>query len=252
MAQIAAAGGIWLAVNQDCRYNPASYTVKQLLAPARLGRPITIEVQNYWRGDPKPFDHTGAWMQHMVHHADLIRWWVGEPCVSVYAKAASRSTMTIYEFADGILVYHMENHTGVEHHDTRIRVTAEKGVIRAKHNWNWHYGSAKGLEFVEVFRHTKEPPVALPLPEHVYEPPWTGINKWIPSSGPYYDLAGPIAGMMGSMGALMRGVETQSPPDNHVDGAIASLRMCLAAELSVKLGQPVDPREVPSDTATVN
>jgi hypothetical protein len=91
--------------------------------------------------------------------------------------------------------------------------------------------------------------VRLPLPEHIYEPVWSEINPWEPHEGPWYDLAGPIAGMMGTAGAVMRGLDRDCPPDNHVDGAIESFRMCLAAEISAKTGKPVDPREVPPDTS---
>jgi hypothetical protein len=53
--------------------------------------------------------------------------------------------------------------------------------------------------------------------------------------------------MMGTMGSLMRGVELNEPPDNHIDGAIESLRICVAARLSGKTGKPVDPRDLPPD-----
>ncbi|MGD2175843.1 MAG: Gfo/Idh/MocA family oxidoreductase [Candidatus Brocadiaceae bacterium] len=249
MARVAEEAGIKLAVNQNCRYNPACYSVKQLLTEERLGRPGIIEVQNYWRGDPREkSDDRGAWVAHVIHHADLIRWWVGETCVSVFSEAGMLSNVTTYEFADGTIAYHMENHSGVEAHETYMRVMAEGGVVRARHNWNWHFGAPGEYEKVEVFPDTARPGVRLPLPEHIYEPIWSDINPFTPHEGPYYDLAGPIAGMMGSMGALMRGVERDERPDNDVRGAIESLRMCLAAQLSAQTGHPVDPREVPSDT----
>jgi predicted dehydrogenase len=248
MKQAAEEGGIWLAVNQNCRYNPACYSIKQLLTPERLGRPSIIEVQNYWRGDPKdPDDQRGAYAGHSIHHADLIRWWVGSPCISVFSEALCLSNMSIYEFENGTVAYHMENHTGVEAHETNFRVQAERGVVRARHNWNWHFGEPRDYEYVEVVRDTRGPGVRLPLPRHIYEPVWSEVNPWEPHSGPWYDLAGPIAGMMGSMGSLMRGVERDEPPDNHASGAIESLRICLAAQLSARTGKPVDPREVPAD-----
>ncbi len=249
MAQVAQEAGIWLAVNQNCRYNPACYCVKQLLRPDRLGPAGLIEVRNYWRGDPKSkSDENGAWVGHTIHHADLIRWWVDSPCTSVFCEATMSSNVSIYEFQDGTVAYHMENHTGVEAHETYMRVQAEKGVIRARHNWNWHFAEPRDYEYVEVFPDTSEPGVRLPLPKHVYEPVWYGLNPWEPVTGPWYDLAGPVAGMMGTMGSLMRALQTNQPPDNHVEGAIESLRICLAAQISAKTGKPVDPREVPPET----
>lgn len=253
MAGVARKAGIWLAVNQDCRYNPATYTVKQLLSPERLGRPLVIELQNYWQSSASKHGPEGpAWMQHLVHHADVVRWWVGEPCVSVYSKTSRRMTMSIYEFAGGTVAYHIESHDGTEAHETKFRIVTECGdIIHGGHNWNWHHPSPGGREFITVCRDKDEPGISLPLPEHVYAPPWLEINKWLPHSGPYYDLAAPIAGMMGSMAHLMRGVELGQPPDNHVDGAIESLRICLAAEISAQSGEAVNPADVPSDTTSV-
>ena len=253
MARVAREGGIHLAVNQDCRYNPATYTIKQLLQPGRMGRPYLIELRNYWRGEMSRF-HPGrfpATMQHLVHHADLLRWWIGRPCTSVYAQIINGSTVATYTFDDGTVATHTECHDGHTAHETDIRIVAEGGVIEAAHNWNWHYPGPGRREFVEVYPDTREPPVPLPLPDHVYEPPWSGINPWIPIEGPYYDLAGPVAGMMGSMAHLMRGVETGRAPDNDIDGAIESLRICFASEISAQTGQAVNPADVPSDTTTV-
>lgn len=245
MAAAAQDGGIRLAVNQDCRYNPAAYCIKQLLDPQRLGQAAIIEVQNYWKGKPPSLsDDRNAWVGHVIHHADLIRWWVGAPCVSVYARTGYLSTMALYEFANGTVAYHMENHAGVNEHETYARIVTERGVIRAGMNWNWHVPSAAGREFVEVHRDAEAPVVHLPLPEHIYEPVWSDVNPFIPRTGPYYDLGAPIAGMMGTMGSLMQGVAESRPPDNAIEGAIESLRMCLATELSGESGRAVNPAEI--------
>ncbi len=251
MAQVAADGGIHLAVNQDCRYNPACYSIKQLLTPVRLGTPKIIELQHYWTGSVDTLKKDrAAWVAHTVHHADLIKWWVGAPCVSVYARTNYLSTLSIYEFANGTIAYHMENHAGVQAHETKIRIMAENGIINAGHNWNWHLATAENHDFVEIFRDPHGEGIRLPLPTHTYEPPWSGINPWIPQDGPYYHLAAPNAGMMGTMASLMHGVETGLKPDNSVEGAIDSLRMCLAGEISGKTGAAVNPADVPSDTTS--
>jgi predicted dehydrogenase len=244
--------GIPVCINQNCRYNPAAHTIKQLLAPERLGRPLIIELQQYWRGDPKPADDLRpGWMQHVIHHADLLRWWIDSPCVSVYSKCQQLSTMTIYTFANGALAYHMENHSGVIRNDNAVRVQTEKGVVHAKLNWDWHLGNSERRDVVEVFRDTREPGVAIPLPMLTYEPVWSDINKWMPHQGPYYDLGAPCAGMMGCLGSIMRGLSAGTLPDNDISGGVKSLRMALAAEISNRSGQPVNPADVPSDYTTV-
>ncbi len=248
MAAAAAEGDIWLAVNQNCRYNPACYSIKQLLTRERLGRPNIIEVRNYWHGRPRSLnDETPAWIGHSIHHADLVRWWVEVPCTLVFAETGAHSTMAIYEFENGTTAYHMENHSGVKAHETYMRVMAEKGVVRGRHNWNWHFGEPGDYELVDVYPSGDDDGVRLPLPRHIYEPHWSDINPFEPRKGPWYDLAGPVAGMMGSMGSLMRGIELNEPPDNHINGALDSLRMCLAAVLSAETGKAIDPRELPED-----
>jgi predicted dehydrogenase len=252
MAQTAAEAGSILAVNQDCRYNPASYALRELCTPERLGRPVLIEVQNYWGGSPIPLCDDRmeryAFIGHTIHHADMIRWWVDEPCVEVYACSRALSTLAIYKFADNTVAYHMENHSqpGSEH-STTSRVQCERGVIEAGHNWNWHVPSAENRDFVDVFPARQEDGVRLPLPVHIYEPAWSKVNKWELYEGPFYEIAAPNAGMMGSMGCLMRAIETGQAPDTDISGAIESLRMCLAAVQSARTGQPADPNDLPDD-----
>ena len=123
-----------------------------------------------------------------------------------------------------------------------MNLTCERGVIRAGHNWNWHLASAHDYDFVTVWPGSGDGPgIALPLPEHIYEPPWSLVNKWLPHEGPYYDLGAPIAGMMGTMGLLMKALGEGKPPDNSAASAFESLRMCIAAERSAAEGVPVDP-----------
>ena len=239
-------GGIPLAVNQDCRYNPANYAVKHLLSDERLGRPMVVEVGSYWRGGmPNMNDMRPAHLSHVIHHADLIRWWVGSPCRSVYARSRGNTSLIVYEFEDGTIARHTEGHNGVGAHDVEVAITAERGVTRGGHNWNWHLASAHAYDRVTVYPgDTRGRGVDLVLPEHIYEPPWSLVNPYIPHQGPYYDLGAPIAGMMGSMGSLMQAMDTGQAPDNSADSALESLKMCLAAERSAREGRPIDPAEL--------
>jgi predicted dehydrogenase len=250
-ARIAAQAGIRLAVNQNARYNPANYSIKQLLSAERLGRPRIVEVRQYWGSGAAlpPAERVHATIDHMIHHADVIRWWVGQPCVSVYARSLHGTTLATYEFADGTVAHHVENHSGVRAHENEVRVMTERGTIKAAHNWGWHVPSSAGLDFVHVWTGGGKEGLALPLPEHIYEPPWHRINPWEKARGPYYDLGAPVAGFMGTMGALMRAAETGEPPENDVSTAIESMRMCIAAHHSSNTGRPVDPREIPADLA---
>jgi predicted dehydrogenase len=247
LAAIAEAAGIPLAVNQNCRYNPANYAVKQLLSPERMGRPRTIELQSYWRGSIWDDGDQPATVGHTTHHVDLLRWWIGQPCVSVYSRSRSNATLSIYEFADGTIAYHHENHSGVERHRVRCHLMCDNGVIKHGHNWNWHIPGAEEDEFVHLWQDLRAGPVKMKLPPHIYEPPWAQHNPYIPHHGPYYDLAGPIAGMMGSLGSLLHAHAIGEPPDNHIRGSIEALRICLAAHLSSRTGKPVNPAALDLD-----
>jgi predicted dehydrogenase len=252
MADFARDAGLTLAVNQNCRYNPANYAVKGLLHESRAGRPITIELQSYWRSNVKSRSDRLATVGHTIHHADLIRWWVDRPCVSVYARATTESTLATYEFDDGTIAYHQENHTGPETHRVNAHLQCENAVIRHGHNWNWHLPSAQAHEFVHVWRDTRAEPVKLDLPTHVYEPVWSRHNPYLPLDGPFYDVAGPIAGMMGSLGTLLHATATDTEPDNAIRHSIDSFRICLAAQISARTGKPVDPRQLPDDATAEN
>ncbi len=250
MERIASETGVCVGVNQNCRYNPAAFTMKQLLTPERLGTPRILELQHFWTGSIRHrHPHGPAWMQHVIHHCDLLRWWAGSDCLSVYCRARERANLTIYEFANGAIAYHHENHSGHDRHQNRVRIQAENGVIEGALNWNWHLPASTAQDDrVEVYRHPHTPKVRLPLPIWLYEPPWSEANKWIPHTGPYFDLGAPVAGMMGCMGSMMRALHEEQAPDNHISGALKSLRMALAAEISAKTGLPVNPAtEVPPD-----
>lgn len=251
LAEAGRAAGIRVAVNQNCRYNPANFAVRHLLTPERLGAPRIIELQASWRGDLRAASSAPAWISHTIHHADLIRWWAGARCVRVTAHALDVATLAIYEFDNGCIAYHHENHGGPEHHTVRTRIACERGVIRHGHNWNWHFPSTEGEDFVHVWRDLRDSPVELALPRHVYEPPWSLHNPYLPHRGPWYDLGAPVAGMMGTLGSLLHANATAAVPDNSIDASLESLRLCLAAQWSARIGAPVDPSQLPPEAEAV-
>ena len=253
--QIAKEHNIHLAVNQDARYNPATYAIKELLQPQRMGKPCFIELQMHWTGRKQrdPNNHDPATLQHHIHHADLINWWFDDQCTSVYAKASNHTTTAIYEFDNGCIAQHTESHDGLgSEHECKIRITTECGVIDAGHNWNWHLAASTGFDYVHVYPLGHQQAIEIPLPRHMSEPHWSGFNKWVPCEGPYYDLAAPVAGMMGSMCQLMRAVETGAKPDNDISTAISSLRISLAAEQSIREGRAVHPLEIAEDSIAMS
>jgi predicted dehydrogenase len=234
--------GVTAAVNLNCRFNPANYAVKGLLDDARLGEPRVIELTSSWRHDIRPVERFAyATISHTIHHADLLRWWVGHPCVEVYAKARNGVTLATYTFANGTIAHHVEHHNGEDRHRQTFRLLTGKGLIHGSHNWVWHRPSAEAEDAVRVWLDTNRRPVDVPLPIHVYEPVWSLINPYIPHEGPYYDVAAPVAGMAGTMSELMDAHATGRTPSHSLDQGLHSLRMAIAAVVSAREGRPIDP-----------
>jgi predicted dehydrogenase len=239
------------AVNQNCRFNPANYVVKGLLDEKRLGQPRVIELTSSWRSNLRPIEKQRyATISHTVHHADLLRWWVGAPCVEVYAKARDGVTLATYSFANDTVVHHVEHHNGDDRHKVRFRILAERGVIEGSHNWVWHRPSAEPHDSVKVWADTQRRPVEVPLPIHIYEPVWSQINPYMPHEGPWLDLAAPIAGMAGTMSELMDAHATGRVPSHSLDQGLASLRMSIAAVVSAQTGQPINPASIDTGDQT--
>jgi predicted dehydrogenase len=240
--------GVVAAVNHNARYNPAAYSVKGLLDPDRLGQPRVIELTSHWRGDIREVDlQWPASTSHTVHHADMMRWWVGRPCIKVYAQARDAVTLATYTFDDGTIANHVEHHSGPTCHQVRFRVLAEHGLIEGGHNWNWHLPSAAGEDFVGYYPDTSRPRIDLALPTHIYRPPWSDINPYLPHDGPWYDLAAPVAGMLGTMAELLDATACEREPSISLEVSLESLRMAHAAVHSARRGVPVDPRELAPD-----
>jgi len=250
MAAIANEAGVHLTVNQNGRFNPATMTIKGLLTPERLGPPSILELRQYWTHRacmPSPSERP-ATIDHTIHHTDLLRWWAGAECTRVYARSRSEATLAIYEFANGAVAYHHENHAGVRAHENEIRVMTERGTIRAGHNWDWSRPDAPRHDFVHLYLGGEQEPLDFPLPKHLTEPVWHELNPWEKEpSGPFYDLAAPVAGFMGTLGTLLHAKASGEAPANPIATAIDALRMALAAQLSSREGKPVDPRELPAN-----
>jgi predicted dehydrogenase len=83
--------GVQLQVAFPCRYQPAVARVKELIDQGAVGRVVAIKGTNHgrmpggWFVDPAKAGG-GAVMDHTVHVVDLMRWFLGQEVVSVYAE----------------------------------------------------------------------------------------------------------------------------------------------------------------------
>jgi len=96
-AMIAAAreAGVQLMVAFPCRYSPPVMRMKQALERGEIGEVLAIRGTNHGRMPGGWFTDRelaggGAVMDHTVHVADLIRWFLGREFTSVFAEVGTR------------------------------------------------------------------------------------------------------------------------------------------------------------------
>ncbi|HYF78753.1 MAG TPA: Gfo/Idh/MocA family oxidoreductase [Symbiobacteriaceae bacterium] len=96
-AMVAAAreAGVQFMTAFPCRYAPPVLRVKQAIEQGAVGEILAIKGTNHgrmpggWFADPT-LAGGGAVMDHTVHVADLIRWFLGKEFTSVYAEIDKR------------------------------------------------------------------------------------------------------------------------------------------------------------------
>lgn len=118
-AMIAAAkeAGVQFMTAFPCRYSPPVLRVKKALEEGAIGEVLAIKGTNHGRMPggwfiDKELAGGGAVMDHTVHVADLIRWFLGKEFTSVYAEVGTR----FYDIAIddcGMLTMEMEGSTFV-------------------------------------------------------------------------------------------------------------------------------------------
>ncbi len=87
--------GVQLMTAFPMRFSPPAQEVKQLMDGGRLGRILGFNATNNgqcpWHERPwfvdKALAGGGAMMDHVVHVADLLRWYLGREVVEVYAQS---------------------------------------------------------------------------------------------------------------------------------------------------------------------
>lgn len=95
MIDATAKAGVILGTAFPCRFIPAMRRIKEMLASGRMGRIRAMRTTNQgtnpggWFVDPDRAGG-GAVMDHTVHVADLMRWFLGSEVAEVYAEADTR------------------------------------------------------------------------------------------------------------------------------------------------------------------
>jgi myo-inositol 2-dehydrogenase/D-chiro-inositol 1-dehydrogenase len=229
---LARAGRRVLAVGHEMRLSALWGKARELIAADALGDPRYL-LMELWRrpyrlgADGWRYDlpRVGSWvLEEPIHFFDLARWYLegrAEP-VSVYARASARSAerpglhdnfSALVEFTGGRFVVVSQCLGGWEHHQT-VKVSGTDGALWA----TWSGATDRTFEPTFALRVQRgAAPEDVPLAR---------------SAGEVFELADQFA-------RFVAAIETGAPPAaSGADGAWA-VRMCLAAEESLRVGKPV-------------
>ncbi|MHB1134918.1 MAG: Gfo/Idh/MocA family protein [Chloroflexota bacterium] len=215
-AMVAAARGrIKLAVNQNARWAPVNYMVRQIANSGVLGRLLVVNVE--WRNAQRnrPILYT-----YCAHTFDLLRWWVPQPVRSIsasvnYAETGQRFVSANLQFADGPLACVWDDWASLRHEHWHLRVVGTEGMVVA----NEHFGLNMEAPWLEV--------TLAEAPEQVYRP--AVVGSYQPD------------GFIGTMRDLMRAVERDEEPGSSGADNLETMRLVFAAHRSVVEGRSIDP-----------
>jgi predicted dehydrogenase len=149
-AMVAAAerGGIKLAVNQNARWAPVNYMVRQIVRSGVLGKLVVVNVE--WRNAQRnrPILYT-----YCTHTFDLLRSWLPVPVRSVnanvhYADTGQRFVSANLQFAGGPLACVWDDWTSFRHEHWHLRVVGGEGMLLA----NECFGLNMEAPWLEVTR----------------------------------------------------------------------------------------------------
>jgi myo-inositol 2-dehydrogenase/D-chiro-inositol 1-dehydrogenase len=220
-----------LAVGHELRQSSLWGKVKELIDGGAIGEPLYALIELWrrpyrlgsdgWRYDIR---RVGSWiLEEPIHFFDLARWYfagAGEP-VSVFAAANGRrldhpelhdNFSAIVNFPGGRYAVISQTLAGWEHHQT-ARLTGTTGAIIAT------WGGATDRTFEPTFR------LQLMRGDRVEE---LSIAK---PSGEVYELVDEVA-------CVVQAVRDGTPVACTGDDGRCAVAMCLAAQESLKTGQP--------------
>jgi myo-inositol 2-dehydrogenase/D-chiro-inositol 1-dehydrogenase len=221
-----------LAIGHEMRLSTLWGKVRDLIAAGAMGDPLYALIE-LWR---KPYrlgaegwrydrDRVGDWiLEEPIHFFDLARWYfqgVAEP-VSVFARANSRRAdrpdlhdhfSALLEFTGGRYAVLSQSLGGWEHHQT-VKVSGTDGALWA--SWSG------------AMDRTFEPTFSLRLQ--------SGSTL---EDVPIPRAAGEVFELEDQFNRFIQAIETGGPPAATGEDGRWSVRMCLTARESARLGIPL-------------
>jgi len=221
-----------LAVGHELRLSSQWGEIKKIIDRGVIGQPqyVLVELSRKpyrlgaggWRYDR---ERVGSWvLEEPIHFFDLARWYLsgnGEP-VELVAYANSRDPArpdlfdnfsAMFRYANGCYAVVSQTLAAFEHHQT-VKVSGTRGALWA----GWSGAQDRTLEptfFLKVF--DGERLVDQPI---------------VKASGELFELREEIA-------STIRTFRTGAPPIASAQDGLWSAGLCLLAEESIRLGQPI-------------
>ncbi len=225
--------GVLLQVNQNMRYDQSVRALKTLLDQGRLGEPVlaTIEMRAipHWM----PWAEGGRSLSTFImsiHHLDTFRYWLGDPTRVLASTRPDPRTRFPHE--DGINLYILEYQNGARASgwDDVWSGPSREGAGSST-TVRWRFEGTEGLAIGEIG--------------------WPGWPERVPSTIDYttvHDRGGwhrprwkeawfPDA-FAGTMGGLLRALETDAEPDIPGRDNLKTIALCEAV-LAAGRGQGV-------------
>jgi predicted dehydrogenase len=215
--------GVLLQVNQNMRYDPSVRALKSLLDEGRLGDPVlaTIELRAipHWM----PWARDGRSLSTFImsiHHLDTFRYWLGDPA---RVLASTRpDPRTKFGHSDGINLYILEYENGARASgwDDVWSGPAREGAGSST-TVRWRFEGTEGLAMGEIG--------------------WPGWPARVPSTidyttvrdgGQWHRPRWPDAwfpdAFAGTMGGLLRALESDGEPDIPGRDNLGTIALCEA------------------------
>ena len=224
--------GVTLAVNQNMRYDQSMRALKTLLNRGYLGEPvvaqITMHARPHWQDFIKGYDRV-AILNMSIHHLDIYRFLFGDPeriLASVRADPRTEFPHTdgmafyVLEYAGGLRAVSIDNCFSWIDHGIEWRVEGTEGVAKGTIGWpDYPAGSPSTLDFT-----TKR------QPGYWFQPRWA--ERWFPQA------------FAGTMGQLLRAVETRSEPEISGRDNLRTMALVEAAYRAAATGCAASPRDL--------
>jgi predicted dehydrogenase len=221
------AAGIKLAVNQNMRYDQSIRALKTLLDSGRMGTPVVAQIvmnaRPHWQEFIRGYGRI-AILNMSIHHLDVFRFLFGDPeriLVSVRSDPSwdfphdDGMAFYVLEYPDGLRAIGSDDCFSWADGRIEWRVEGTEGIAKGTIGWpDYPEGSPSRIDY------------QLRAEAGVWHRPrWQ--ERWFPQA------------FVGTMGQLMKAIETNSEPEISGHDNLHTMALVEAAYLSAAQGRAV-------------